>query len=502
MSFKNYWATAIILKPLMLSGAFLLSSCTGTGTEGAGGDPGVEGSGSTSEFWIGVKKPDPDYPNAPRYKAYKTNWGTDPSDYIEKGNCVADPDGSVSEKDIWCQIHVDELDMVYHGATLVMNAPEVCEYVAWEPHWYWNMEAGVGPTATRVQIDGTGALNAASATGSLAGAAYANAAIGAASESRITGDNTVGCIYDYSYINGFPNCCTGEYVKTTCKEEDPDNNPGVYTCASADASWGGELSNCIKGPGARNNEAASTGFPVFWYEQIEENNEQYEYKIERERAEWITRFSFEMANYFSAADQRDTAAWDAVGAFAVPPDLTTSTATDHYGANNFFYGRPFYTALCLDRDDEILARIRVSIREWNTKDELTAFFADETVDPDQYDDFTDPDNQEDTPFGPAPYNDRRDFDDYVNDWGNDFGTWPSVIYRDIDALSALASPNSFVDSFRRKMSLFSLDDFVAPSVKKSAFANSKKRRSVTSMKPVSDKRSFRWRGYHPENISR
>jgi hypothetical protein len=404
------------------------------------------GCGTNGEFWVGVKTPEVTTgENLPRFAAYNTNWGSDQSSVIEADDCSADPDGTNAEKDIFCVIHADELDLAYHGITLMVNAPsDKCEYLGFRPHAYYNSQPGTNSSVVSIcKVDGqivgmmvgtttvTGSVSMATTNGGCryAGTPDANSApvggvltytaLQAAAQDLgvwLDGD-TPKCIYDYASRfgsnSGAPNCCEGIYridiYDWASGETAADADTPTFTTGQ-NTEWSGHNYSCVQGPGTRVGDKDG-GYPLMTIEHVNETNLTHEYKIDRQRSNMITDYDFEMGNYFSSTDQSNQATWGTKISNLFGTGLITpyDTALD-----------PFYTVLCLNRDDEIQARIRVMIRKWNEKPELTDFLADySNGDPDSGDDYSDPANYEDPPFDDDPINDHRDFDDFNANYATD-----------------------------------------------------------------------------------
>jgi hypothetical protein len=197
-----------------------------------------------------------------------------------------------------------------------------CDFVLYEPYIYESWPSGPGPkeVSYTVHPDGTFSDEVNSANGIPV------------------------CGNDHScLVGGGPNCCTGTYTLTVTSAETGEST----TCEGA---WGGDTyADCYDGAGwllkgLNVPEHAFPPDPIYYVDQkdqvipIEEQGFSARYNYHDVA---ILPTNVQLANFWDPADG------------PLPDSLTDWPA------------RPDYTFTCLDDAQEVLARIRLQIREWN-----------------------------------------------------------------------------------------------------------------------------------------
>ena len=245
-------------------------------------------------------------------------------------------------KDIVCLTEAEELDLHYGDTSLTFNVPaSMCDYVTQELPYYYDLRPGYGPTAYTVDTSAGGApvvtvtnAGAAGVNGGFAGKPY--------------------CNYDYTEIGG-PNCCMGVYVLTEIAPPATAGGPNQVTVSRIE--WGGHANNCVQGP-ARNLmplDRDGTPLGVIYFTERGTLNRSYTM-----RAPGVRRGSnVYVGNYFDPADHGANVpmAFRAIDYTATGGGIIPAT-------------NPYHQFTCYDRDREILARIRLMVRDWNTPDEF------------------------------------------------------------------------------------------------------------------------------------
>ena len=175
----------------------------------------------------------------------------------------------------------------------------------------------------------------------------------------------------YGFVHGTQNdvinCCFGTY------DEVGENE-------SSDNEWGGNLQQCIGGPGRTNwDHYDDRGEPVGTIGGILSGNKR-DIKISPLISTIAGQsFSTPIANYLDILDQpikdiRNIEEND------LPPFLRFKIIGDHVSIPE-----PYYNFTCLDGAGEILHRINLLIREWNTYEEFLDFYnsggEDDNADP-------------------------------------------------------------------------------------------------------------------------
>lgn len=224
-------------------------------------------------------------------------------------------------REIDCLMDVNELDLYVLGVRYDIHVPEgMCDMLLHIPYVHANYALGVGPdrVAYTVETDGTYSdeLN------SMNGKPY--------------------CPYDHSRIDPrAPNCCFGTYTLQITSRES-----GNIT--SEQRTWGGRRGDCFYG-GGYVQEGASfdpQGLPMSYFVHTEADVHVEHVVFEGISDKYSSNLA--LANYFDPDDHGGSA----------PAGLTAPGA------------RPYYQAECLDDAGEIIARIRLSVREWNEEAEF------------------------------------------------------------------------------------------------------------------------------------
>lgn len=248
-----------------------------------------------------------------------------------------------------CTLETNELDLYASGLAYDLTVPEGgCDYIMWSHYQYEAWEVGDGPSTVSITIDADGTI--VSETNAIGGMPY--------------------CEFDYSYWdNSAPNCCLGSFtIETT------DQSTGS-TSTTGGGDWGGTASQCYAGAAYIDPDLVvdDNGWPMGTY-------------IFLNRASYYKRFSWgglstsfstnvNLANYFDPADHDGTE----------PAGYTGD------------YAAPTYMIGCYDNAEELLARIDLTVREWN---EEAQFDAD-----------GDPNTTGTEPVTGLPLNDRQDWAD-------------------------------------------------------------------------------------------
>ncbi len=265
-----------------------------------------------------------------------------------------------ADLDISCILEVEELEGAYQtmtneGIKMVMNTPPgMCRYVTYYPYFYFGDEYGTGPTDVTANYNASGV--------------FIGGTILPPGSGYFTSTGTAVCRYDYSPSNG-RNCCLGSYALHTV-------NAGVTTDSTQD--WGGTPGNCAAGSGVDTvplDIDTQLPLPVIAFKPNGFNDEFKTGTLEPIMPYYSSLY---YANY------------------------STGTAPTAFRVGDTYEANPYYEWACLDDAHEILARIRVQIREWN---EISEFDLGSSGDPD---------TTGSEPNWGTPINDLRDWLDVVN----------------------------------------------------------------------------------------
>lgn len=255
---------------------------------------------------------------------------------FEKKCVVAKTATAIGDRDIICTVEVEELEGAFHGIEFVLNAPsDMCNYVSYTPYYYFGREYGLGPTAGTIRYSPNGDYVDSTVTGN----------------GYFDSNGAFRCDYDYQQSSG-PNCCYGTYNLTVVRNlgsVDPDRPQ--TTTNSVGIGWGGLPGNCVAGAGKTAPRFSPNGMPMstLYYSADGFNTS---FKVDSSLTKGNSLF---YANYYTGAT----------------PTAFMSAST--------YTGRRYYEWRCTSDADEILARIRVQVREWN---EINQFVLKSLGDPD------------------------------------------------------------------------------------------------------------------------
>lgn len=267
---------------------------------------------------------------------------------------------SATPPEIECVLDIEELDLVAQGYAFDIVAPEgACDYVRYVPYMYAAWPIGTGPSTVSytVQPDGT------------------------FSDEVNSQNGTPACPYDYraTYVDG-PNCCDGTYTLTITSAQ-----TGKTTTKTA--AWGGVDSACYDGA-------------AFWLDGASFDGKGYPldklYAVGRKSARIPIKHQSVLAKYTRGGGNSVSLAsyWNEVAGRSTPPVALTQGRA-----------RVDTRIECVDTADEVLAVIRLHVREWNERAE---FLKDGN-----------PNTQGNEPVFGGPLNDYLDWGDLVSS-GVDF----------------------------------------------------------------------------------
>ena len=222
---------------------------------------------------------------------------------------------------IECIADVNELDVWALGFAYEIHVPEgMCDFLYHKPYMFENYEVGTGPTSVSYTVNKNGTYSN-----------EVNAAKGVAI-----------CDYDYKRLNpSAPNCCFGQYTLNVTNAES-----GVVSTSTS--GWGGKRGDCYYGAAYVEEGAAfdPEGVPMSRFIYPHRNEHVEKIKFNGVSDKFPSNIAH--ANYYEPEDHDG----------AMPAALSTQRA------------RPYYEAFCLDDAEEIIAHIRLSVREWNQEVEF------------------------------------------------------------------------------------------------------------------------------------
>ena len=297
-----------------------------------------------------------------------------------------------------CILDYMEEEFLQYDLSFVLNVPKgMCATLRTMPSWHYNLPAGLGPAIIHHTLvegededdEDRNEYRVGDSSGTVC----------ATSEE----DLLSGCCDDYHHTirKEEINCCLGEYAM-------------VGDTISNDNSWDGDVQNCLGGPGRTSWSYGGydeDGFPAWLTDYILEDG---------------LRYTFDITNLIDVArgGVHSTPIANYMKDFDKPPeelheeDFPEVTFLDQ--KNDLRRANPFYTFECRDSAGEILHRINLMIREWNTYEEFYAYYDsggdDESADPDVEGEEGDDCEYEDRQlFGASsPCNDYLDLDDILD----------------------------------------------------------------------------------------
>ena len=309
--------------------------------------------------------------------------------------CKVDLDASSpADRDIMCITETSELDLMHVGMNLEYNVPAhiKCPYVFSMAPYFFQYEAPRNDgTATpplepaNVEVIDDQLLGNWSATATYTDGTTPNPYFVAQS-------GQYNCGFDYRNRKpAGPNCCEGYYnLKTTTTTTDGT------TITNARVDWAGLRGNCLAGPALSLNPRFDNGFPmpIAWRmsEQVDtmsnfktssdisfspvDNFKIFQNKLTTLEDKKLNFGNFEIGSLFNQklGTTRFLANYTKGSTPRPYQDLIDYYQFEHPPGYNFLenYMDPrYFTILCTNSTEEVSARIRVQIREWNTLPELT-----------------------------------------------------------------------------------------------------------------------------------
>lgn len=132
------------------------------------------------------------------------------------------------------------------------------------------------------------------------------------------------------------------------------NGQVVTATTTTTTSFGGKFSNCLQGPAMKTQSFDDEGFPITQIEDVDGVGKNAVYSVGRGLA--MERGSnIWSANFYTSGDH----------AGGKPKGMSTLTASPNL-LPAWAVANEHYEFLCFDRSEEVLARIRVKVREWNS----------------------------------------------------------------------------------------------------------------------------------------
>lgn len=259
-----------------------------------------------------------------------------------------------SDADIECIIDMDELDLNYLGLKYDIIAPRgMCDFVRYSSYIFQNFPIGEGPKEVSWTVHEGGNT----------------------SDNVNAADGKPRCEFDYSWQYaehaGAPNCCTGTYTKRVT-----DAKTGLVGVSQG--NWNGNMAECYHGAAYMDKGAkySEDGWPMAIFIYIDRKDLIHTVTYEHLSVKYPDN-NVILANYYDPADHNG----------------------DMPAAFKGTLSRPHFVFECLDDAEEIIARIKLSVREWNEEA--------------QFDMDGDPDTEGLEPGWNTPINDIPDWADFT-----------------------------------------------------------------------------------------
>ena len=304
-----------------------------------------------------------------------------------------------------CILDYMEEEFLLYDLSFYLNVPKgMCHSLKTTPAWHYDREMGIGPGVivhSKVPEEPE------------EGEEQTDRYCLVESTDRCVEDsNDIEKLCPYVHVRnrGKVNCCLGTYriIGETTEESTP---------------WGGDARQCIGGPGRTSWDLYddNTGFPIHLAEYVLEDGLRRTFNIRNLIDVALGGgLSTPIANYMKVLDKP---AEDIQSDSISLPEFLRSPEEGILPS-----GSPFYTFTCSDPAGDILQRIRLLIREWNTYEEFMDHYesggSDESADPDV----------EGIEGDDCPYEDRRLFNNRTG-WSecNDYLDLDDILDRGSDA---------------------------------------------------------------------
>jgi hypothetical protein len=247
----------------------------------------------------------------------------------EEGPCEVRPDGTKEGyQEIDCTVDVNELDLFTQGINWsVYLTPDACIHVKYWHYMYKAWPLGLGPDNVSYTVTDGVVSNEVNSVG---GMPY--------------------CEYNHGLtLPGAPNCCLGTFTLTITDGETGEITSGVL-------GWGGVASECYGGAAFNDPEAAfgDDGFPQPHYDYP--NASSYTKEMQFDGLSDKFSSTVPLANFYASADHND--------------DRPAGLKENGFELLGLPDPEPDYVFQCLDRDEEVLAQIKLRIREYNEQSQM------------------------------------------------------------------------------------------------------------------------------------
>ncbi len=330
-------------------------------------------------------------------------------------------DFSDQNNDLTCIIDVNEGDLYFYSMKLQVNVPAgMCHFLDVDNYFHYNFDTGVGPSWFGIKkiYNADDELTGIECTQDQTLATWGECdSTNTTIEAWASMDGSVACRYNHAtwVDSDYPNCCMGTGTIYTLNQGGSNNGDATTT----QQVWGDSWEGCFGGPAAHPSwPKTDWGWPVRIRYGSWDEGKNMNVEITRNIATPNSHMSVHSANYYD----------DAPSTTNLPHAI--SPGTDR-GGTVLSNTQDAYEFRCLDKAAEVINRIRVYIRDWNTYSEWLTYGSSLGVngDPDvKSRGISDADRGSESAgdchenYGiVGPCNDSFDWDD-VNDYDSDNGS--------------------------------------------------------------------------------
>ena len=275
---------------------------------------------------------------------------------------------TASDKTLICILDVPEFEFVVKDFHIVYNFPAgMCEYIETALPWHFNHPILPGPEVEECELPGGSGTGDDTSSDASGGTGYRN--------SECTGDNC--CITEEEDLcpnpGGDPKCCHGGR-KTDGSEWEASQE--CFGGPALIASGGGHSPDEFHRAIVSESNEDGLRETITLSNLIAINGAQSIASSDGATASGYTTVSVPFANYLKALD-KSPKSLKGVSRSDLPPFLQVSSYD--------YVPQLFFSFSCLDSTREVLHKILLMIREWNTFEEFQIFYEDggnDKADPD------------------------------------------------------------------------------------------------------------------------
>lgn len=308
--------------------------------------------------------------NAPSFNLHKSGF----ENYINPCRITQDQiSGATAHKNILCYLDGGELDIYNNGLSMTVDVGlGMCEYIRVQPYKFWNYQYKQSSTTT-IAVHNFGNCSSCDIGG---GAIACTTAAIAAGTVGLT--DQLYCSGDYSdtdnpeYASSAPNCDDGSAKFYTWTDTNADGDCDIPS--GTNTSCGGKRAACLDG--ATRDYFSTAQLDAGVDRQLNTSfgglSKTYTFSSPLSKSHasnlYIANYSAVTPfNGFTAAGTGISSTfsnynYDHTGLEIFADSLYSSTTTPY---DPFMGTNPYYTIECLDYAEDVVARIRIAVRDWD-----------------------------------------------------------------------------------------------------------------------------------------